>query len=114
MVQWLGIHLPMQGTWARAWSGKISQAVGQLGPCTTTTEPVLPRALALQWERPPQGDACKQQLESSPHSPQLEKACAQQRSTSTAKYTQLCTHNEMLFTLKKEGDPVTCYNMDEP
>lgn len=57
---------------------------GSAGPCTTTTEPVLPRARALQWERPPQGDACKLQLEA--HSPQLEKVCAQQRSTS---YSQI-------------------------
>ena len=76
-------------------------------------KPVLPRARALQWERLPRWDACKLQLESSLHSPQLEKACAQQQSPSTAKNT-LCTYNETLFTLKKEGNPVTCYNMDEP
>ena len=41
VVQWLGIHLPMQGTWVPSWSGKIPRAAGQLNPCTTTTEPGL-------------------------------------------------------------------------
>ena len=70
-------------------------------------EPVLCDGKGHHW------DACKLQLESSPHSPQLQKACAQQRSPSTAK-NMLRTYNEILFTLKKEGNPVTCYNMDEP
>ena len=40
-VQWLGIHLPMQGTWVPSWSGKIPPPEGQLTPCTTATEPGL-------------------------------------------------------------------------
>lgn len=30
------------------------------------------------------------------------------------KSQHLETHNGILFTLKREGDPVTCYNIDEP
>ena len=42
VVQWLRIHLPMQGTWVRALgSGKIPHVVEQLSPCATTTEPAL-------------------------------------------------------------------------
>ena len=43
-----------------------------------------PKAWAPQ-EKPPQWEACAPQLESSPHSPQLEKACAQQWRPSTVK-----------------------------
>ena len=39
VAQWLRICLPMQGTRARHWSGKISHAAEQLGLCATTTEP---------------------------------------------------------------------------
>ena len=42
VVQWLRIHLPVQGF--DPWSGKIPHAKGQLNPCTTTTEPTRPRA----------------------------------------------------------------------
>ena len=41
VVQWLGIHLPRQRTWAPSWSGKVPRAAGQLNPSTTTTEPGL-------------------------------------------------------------------------
>ena len=44
-----------------------------------------PRACAPQQEKPSQGEAHALQLESSPHSPQLEKACKQQQRPSTAK-----------------------------
>lgn len=27
---------------------------------------------------------------------------------------KMYTYNEKLFSLKKKGKPVTCYNMDEP
>ena len=40
-------------------------ATEQLSPCTTTTEARLPRAHALQQEKPPQWKACATQLESS-------------------------------------------------
>ena len=39
VIYWLQIHLPMQGTWVRSLVQKIPQAVEQLGPCATTTEP---------------------------------------------------------------------------
>ena len=39
VVQWLRIHLPMQGTQVR--SGKIPHAAEQLSPCATTTEAAL-------------------------------------------------------------------------
>ena len=55
------------------WSGKIPHAAEQLSLCTTTTEPMYPRAHALQQEKPPQWAAQASQLESSPHSPQLQK-----------------------------------------
>ena len=68
--------------------GRILQAAGQLGPCTTITEPALqspwtttteahlPTACAPQQEKPPQWEAC---------TPQLEKARMQQQRPSTAK-----------------------------
>ena len=40
VVQWLGICLPMQGTWVWALVRKIPHAAEQLGPWATTTEPV--------------------------------------------------------------------------
>ena len=80
-------------------SGKIPHAMKQLRLCATTTEPALgaqepqlpspcaetAEARALQQAKPPQWEACKPQLESSPHSLQLEEACAQQQRSSTAK-----------------------------
>ena len=56
----------------------------RLSPHATTTEAHAPRACALQQEKPPQCEACAPQLESSPHSLQLEKARMQQRRPSTA------------------------------
>ena len=46
MVPWVGISLPVQGTRVQSWSEKISHAMEQLSPCTTTTEPTCPRAHA--------------------------------------------------------------------
>ena len=40
VAQWLRIHLPMLGHRFKPGSGKIPHAGEQLGPCTTTTEPV--------------------------------------------------------------------------
>ena len=39
VVQWLRIHLPMQGHRFNPWSRKIPHASEQLSPCATTTEP---------------------------------------------------------------------------
>ena len=85
----------------RVWCGfgKIPQAMEQLRLCTTTPEPALraqepqllspcaatTEACAPQRAKPPQWEACKSQLESSPHSPQLEEVHAQQHGSSTAK-----------------------------
>ena len=68
------------------WSGKIPHATEQLSsytttielelwsPGTTATEAHVPRACALQQEKPLQREAPTLQLESSPYSPQLEKS----------------------------------------
>ena len=53
VAQWLRIYLPMQGTWVWFLLQKIPHAIGQLGPCTATTSPCMPRAHALQQEKPP-------------------------------------------------------------
>ena len=64
MVQWLIIHLAMQGHGFDPWSGKIPHATEQLSLYTTTTEsglrspsdattePMSPGACALQREKP--------------------------------------------------------------
>ena len=69
MAQWLGICLPVQGTWIRSLVQEIPHATEQLGPCATTAEPELwslrvtttearaPGARALQRERPLQWEA---------------------------------------------------------
>ena len=75
MVHWLRIRLPMQGTWVRALVQEDPTrhratkpvCVPQLlslrsrarepqlpNPCATTTEARVPRACALQQEKPPQ------------------------------------------------------------
>ena len=41
VVQWLRIHLPMQGSGFEPWSGKNPHAAEQLSPCATTTELAL-------------------------------------------------------------------------
>ena len=56
-----------------------------LSPRATAAEVCMPRAYALQQEKPPQWEAHALQLESCPHSLQLEKACAKQQKPSTAK-----------------------------
>ena len=42
LVQWLGIWLPMQGTWIWSLVGKLTSHMpqGNLSPCATTTEPL--------------------------------------------------------------------------
>ena len=41
VVQWLRIHLPMQGHEFNPWSRKIPHAMGQLSQLSATTEPTL-------------------------------------------------------------------------
>ena len=57
VVQWIGIFLPMLGTWVRylvwdAWFGKILHAAEWLIPCAATIEAHLPRACAPQHVKP--------------------------------------------------------------
>ena len=78
MVQWLQSVLHCRGHTFDAWSGKILHAMGPGGLSATTTEAHVPRACALQQQRPMQQEAHTSQLESDLHSPQLKEACAQQ------------------------------------
>ena len=71
------------------WSGRIQHATKLLCLWATTTELLLltcmPGARAQQQEKPLQWEACAPQLENSPHSLRLEKACMQQRRPTTVK-----------------------------
>ena len=77
-----------------SWSGKISHAMGQLSPCTTTTDTSVPRAHVPQ-EQPLQWEAHTLQPESSRRLRQLEKACAQQGRPSAAPRTNKQKHNDV-------------------
>ena len=77
----------MQGTRVQSLVGNIPHATGQLSlvphvwsPSVATTEACTPQ------EEPPHSEAPSQQVDSSPCSPQLEKA-------HTATKTQLANHN---------------------
>ena len=93
VVQWLRIHLSMQGTQAQSlvqelrrhvlWS-HWSHAPQHLSSHAATSEPIHPGDHALHQEKPPQWEARALQLESSPCSSQLEKARAQKRRPSAA------------------------------
>ena len=81
------------------WYRKIPHATERLNPCATSIElccrvgepqllkPMHPRARASQQEKPLQWPACALQLESSPCSPQPEKA-------QTATRESLCSHED--------------------
>lgn len=66
VVQWLGVHFAMQGTWFDPWPGRSPRAADQLSPCAATTGPV-PQSLgtAATEARGPQ--ACVLQQENPPH-----------------------------------------------
>ena len=66
------------------WSKKISHVAEQLSSFAATTE-ARSQAWAPQQDKPPQREARAPQLESSPHSPQLEKTRAEQWRHSAAK-----------------------------
>ena len=36
VIQWLRLHLPMQGHRFNLWSRKTARGTGQISPCTTT------------------------------------------------------------------------------
>ena len=75
VVQWLRTYLPVQGTQVQSLVQEdCTHTTGQLSLCAMTTEPVYPRAHALQQERPLQWEA--HAAKSSPHWPQLQKAQA--------------------------------------
>ena len=85
VTQWLRIHLPMQGTWVRSlvWEGPTCcGATKRMCHNYWTSEP---RACALKQEKPRQWEAQIMQPESSPHSLQQEKVCAQKWRPSAAK-----------------------------
>ena len=65
---------------------RVQSLVQEDPTCRAATKPVYHSywARAPQQEKPPQWEACGLQLESSPHSLQLEKAYMQQRRPSTA------------------------------
>ena len=71
MAQWLRIHLARQGTQGRS-------LVWEDSTCWGATKSVCYRAYPPQKEKPLLWDTCAPQLESSPHSLQLEKSCSQQ------------------------------------
>ena len=52
VVQWLRIHMQGRGQEFYPWSRKIPHAMEQLSLCTTTAEPIHPRACAPQQDKP--------------------------------------------------------------
>ena len=77
VVQWLRIHLPMQGTWVQSLTGKLRSHVPQsneaqapplLRPHAAVTARRGPQSRPPKQEKPPQGVACMRQLEKSPRS----------------------------------------------
>ena len=69
-----------------------------MSPCTTTkVKPAHCRLHALKQEEPPQCEAHTPQLESSPHSLQLEKALTQKQRPSTVKIKRLSTGSWVLM-----------------
>ena len=92
VVQWLRIHLPMQGTQVQPWFGKIPLALAQLSPSATTTEPTYcnywsPHTWSLcsaTRELTTMRSLCIE-MKSSPPSPQLERAGVQQQRPSATK-----------------------------
>ena len=87
VVQWLRIHVPMQGTcvWSLVWEDLT---------CHSATMPLNQnyRACAPQQEKPLPREALISQPESSLCSPQLEKAQAKQRRPTTAKINKLINY----------------------
>ena len=64
--------------------GRFQHAKGQQTCMPQLLKLICPRAYDLQWEKPPQLEVCALQLESSLHSPQLEKVHEQQWRANTA------------------------------
>ena len=91
VVEWMGVHLSMQGTQVWSLAQKDPPATQQLSSCAATTGPAsgsywgwAPRAHALQQEKPLQRDRSPR-LESSPTRRNQRKASARQWRHSTTK-----------------------------
>ena len=97
VAQWLRVHLAMQKTGPIPGLGRyhvlqrnsvhVPQPLSSRA-ATLSLKPA-PRTYAPWREKSPQKEACAQQLENSPHSPQVGKARAQQRRPSAAKNIQI-------------------------
>ena len=69
VVQWLRIHLPMQGPGVWSLIREDSTCYGQPNPCATTAKPMYPRICVLQQEMPQKWEVHAVQLESSLSAP---------------------------------------------
>ena len=93
VVRWLSICLPTQGTrvpslvWEDSIHGGATKPVCRdyWAHMPPLLKAVCPKASAPQEKPPPRWKVYTPQLESSPHSPQLEKAHTQQRRPSSVK-----------------------------
>ena len=104
VVQWIRIHLPMQGTWVRFLVQEDSTSCGAakpvyysswaqtLEPLTTATEAQVPNSLCSTTR-----EAISMR---SPHLPQLEKARSQQHRPSAAKKIKGWDETEINTLLK--------------
>ena len=81
------------------WSGKIPHTAEQVSLYATTTEARVPRVHAPHQEKPPQWEARALQPRAGPRSPQLEKACVQQRRPNAAKNQSI---NQSIHLLRKK------------
>ena len=79
VAQWLRICLPMQGTGVRSLVREDPTCRRTTKPVATTTEACVPRARALQQEKPLQWEAHAPQWRVAPARHSRRKACAQQR-----------------------------------
>ena len=84
VIQWIEIHLPMQGTQSDPWWGKILYAAEQLSPCATATEPVLYSLCSTTREAIAMRNP-RISTKNSPSWSQLEKALMQQWGPSTVR-----------------------------
>ena len=58
VVQWVGIHLPMQGTWVRSLGWEDSTCLKQLSLRATIAEPMGPTARIPQQQKTPEYEVC--------------------------------------------------------
>ena len=78
MVQWLRVHLPVQGIWVQSLVLEDPTCHGTPKPARCNYGAPMPWRHPLQQEEPPPGEALILQLGSSPHLLQIEKATARQ------------------------------------